>query len=137
MSWSERDGRVVKCLQGQESDDPGSATPHESRKRGVAGSIEPCDRVCDKKRNEACQARGLAQNGGGQDEYEGVSRGELNRVKGEETKKQNAVNQDRRGEEDGDCSDGGGVGEVSVGMEDDIRVEAGEVDGLAYSEEAC
>ena len=57
--------RVVKCLESEQCDDPGTATPHELRKRCVAGSIEANDGIGDEKGDETCQTRGLAKKGRG------------------------------------------------------------------------
>lgn len=59
------DLRVVKCLEGEQCDNPGTATPHELWKRCVAGSIEASDGIGDEKGDETCQTRGLAKNRGG------------------------------------------------------------------------
>ena len=76
------DSRVVKCLEGEQGDNPGTATPHELRERCVAGSIEASDGIGDEKGDETCQTRGLAKKRWGHNGEHVVARGELYRIEG-------------------------------------------------------
>ena len=93
------------------------------------------DRIRNEKGDEAGQTRNLAEERRRQNGEQGVARGELYRVKGEQPEEQDRVDEDRRGEENGDGRNGRRVRNGFVGVEDDVGVEGDEVDGLAYPEE--